>query len=294
MENKIKLFALLFFSYLTFNLFTQNMANTSDETENRNLLWKITRIGEVDSYLFGTSDILPVKGYELPKKVKKAFDKADRLVMELKLDNPNFQAEMMEHINMKDGKTFDKLLNEQDYKKLDAYLQQNLGVGIDFFNTFKPAVVRSYLIPTFMETEILSFEELFLELNQANKKEIEGLEQPVDQLSVYDEIRYEDQVAEIMQMVNKDGQTKASYQQLASLYKSENLEDIFHFIQKQLGASKTKLIFENRNRKFIPVIKTMTQSKSNFIAIGVGHLGGGNGLIELLKNEGYTVSAVID
>ena len=54
---------------------------------------------------------------------------------------------------------------------------------------------------------------------------------------------------------------------------------------------KTKLL-DKRNQNWIPKINAVIQNKSCFIAIGAGHLVGENGLINLLKNQGYTVEPI--
>lgn len=47
-----------------------------------------------------------------------------------------------------------------------------------------------------------------------------------------------------------------------------------------------------RNKKWITVIKSNIQNCSCLIAVGAGHLPGKEGLINLIRKEGYTVKPV--
>ena len=51
-------------------------------------------------------------------------------------------------------------------------------------------------------------------------------------------------------------------------------------------------IVAGRNRKWIPVIESNIQDCSCLIAVGAGHLPGKEGLINLLREEGYTLTPV--
>ena len=47
-----------------------------------------------------------------------------------------------------------------------------------------------------------------------------------------------------------------------------------------------------RNKKWLPIIVDKSKSKSCFIAVGAGHLGGKDGLISLLHQAGFIVSPI--
>jgi uncharacterized protein YbaP (TraB family) len=47
-----------------------------------------------------------------------------------------------------------------------------------------------------------------------------------------------------------------------------------------------------RNQNWIPQISKMVQEKPIFIAVGAGHLPGEQGVLKLLQEAGYTITAV--
>jgi len=46
---------------------------------------------------------------------------------------------------------------------------------------------------------------------------------------------------------------------------------------------------DERNANWIAKIRKMTASQSILFAVGAGHLGGENGVLNLLKKEGFTI-----
>ena len=47
-----------------------------------------------------------------------------------------------------------------------------------------------------------------------------------------------------------------------------------------------------RNKNWIPKIEQLIQQKTCFIAVGAGHLAGENGILELLRKQGFTVEPI--
>jgi uncharacterized protein len=52
------------------------------------------------------------------------------------------------------------------------------------------------------------------------------------------------------------------------------------------------LLLYNRNRKWARELDTLLPGKSLLIAVGAAHLPGKDGVIELLRREGYTVDPI--
>ncbi len=52
------------------------------------------------------------------------------------------------------------------------------------------------------------------------------------------------------------------------------------------------LLLYNRNRKWARELKKLLPGRSLLVAVGAAHLPGKEGVIELLRKEGYTVEPV--
>ena len=53
------------------------------------------------------------------------------------------------------------------------------------------------------------------------------------------------------------------------------------------------LMLQNRNQNWIPVMATEMKKAPTFFAVGAAHLGGINGVINLLRKRGYLVKPII-
>jgi len=71
----------------------------------------------------------------------------------------------------------------------------------------------------------------------------------------------------------------------------QNLEELGKIEQEDDSGFYQKFVGD-RNKNWIPLINDYIHKKPSFIAVGAGHLPGQNGVIQLLKNEGYTVTPV--
>ena len=76
------------------------------------------------------------------------------------------------------------------------------------------------------------------------------------------------------------------------MYKKQDIDAM----SKMLGseednelANYENMLIVNRNRNWIPIMGKMMREKMTFFAVGAGHLGGAKGVVNLLRQEGYTI-----
>ncbi len=53
------------------------------------------------------------------------------------------------------------------------------------------------------------------------------------------------------------------------------------------------LLLTNRNKNWIPVITREARAMPSFFAFGAGHLGGKDGVINLLRKKGFKVTPIM-
>lgn len=86
----------------------------------------------------------------------------------------------------------------------------------------------------------------------------------------------------------------ASDDQLIELYSQGDIFRLNQLLKRNLDVipgSYDKLIFE-RNKSMSSVLDSLMKVNSVFCAVGAGHLAGNDGMINLLRQKGYTVRAV--
>jgi uncharacterized protein YbaP (TraB family) len=259
------------------------------------LLWKISGNGlKEPSYLFGTIHI--TCDATLSEKVKTALDKTQQLCLELDMDDPNLQAEMMNSMVMQNGVTMKSLAKPEDFKAVDAFLTTNLGFSAEMLNPVKPFMVSAMLYPKMLNCETQSVEAELIKIAKAQNEEVIGLETVGEQLAVFDAIPYQEQMNELV-ITAKDNmqRDKTELTEMMAIYKSENVEAMVTFTEKSPNAMTSKygdVLLKNRNQNWISRMTTIAKNKPTFFGVGAAHLGGKEGVIALLRKAGFTVEAV--
>ena len=257
------------------------------------LLWSVEGEGLKRSYLYGTFHILPQSDFVVSEEVFQAFMASDRVVMEMDMDDPTIQLEIMKYISMEEGITLDQLLGDADYAKLDTLLKESYGVGANVFNTWQPMIVGAMLIKNFIEGEAVSFETAFVGYAHEHQKETCGLETPREQMLIFDNIPPEDQVEDLKEMLNDEEKIASVYRKMIDMYKQEDIQALYDYLVSYYDdPEEIDLLLDARNKKWIPKIVEFSTEDSSFFLVGAGHLAGEQGLIKLLRKEGYTVRAV--
>ncbi len=261
----------------------------------KGLLWKITSPKfEKPSYLYGTIHI--TCDASLAEATKKALSETEKLFLELDMDDPALQMTMMQHMRMSGGKTLKSLLSEGDFKLLDNYMKRNLGMSAVLVNTVKPFMISAMFYPKMIECPMQSVEQELMKLSAQSQKEILGLETVTDQLAIFDAIPYEVQLEELIKSVKNDFvNDKAETAKLYESYATQDVELMYKLAtesQNKLTSEYDDVLLDKRNKSWIPVIETQLQKQPSFFAVGAAHLGGPNGVINLLRKAGYVVEVV--
>jgi uncharacterized protein YbaP (TraB family) len=80
---------------------------------------------------------------------------------------------------------------------------------------------------------------------------------------------------------------------MLEVYQKQHLNELQHLLDQEPGFSDTKeVMLDNRNKNWVTQLRDILPQKNIFIAVGAGHLVGENGLISLLKKEGYTLRPI--
>ena len=301
-----------YFSYITLPVLTvlfitscsgpKAVQQDSDKLPNA-LLWKIEGKGLKDpSYLFGTIHMINKDDYFLPEGLEEAFNKSDKVVFEIDLDDMSDMGSLMGMLTglmMKDGMTLKKLLTPEEYKEVSTYFE-GMGLPMAMLGKVKPMFLSMLaevnMDPTAMESEeIMSYEmELYDKANN-DGKDVGGLETMAYQMSLFDSIPYKEQALMLLDAVRGTNLESDMFDQTVALYKLQDIEAMVNMVSESemKGESNFEdVLLNNRNRNWIPVMGKKMATGSTFFAVGAGHLGGPQGVIRLLKKEGYEVTPV--
>lgn len=268
----------------------------SVSSANAALLYKITGKDMAEpSYLYGTIHLICEADFNVAEATQKAFDEADKLIMELDMDDPNMMQSMQAKIFQPEGLKISSGLTEAQAEKLDAFFKANMGVGLSAFDGMRPFVVSGMLMSAQLDCgQPASFEGYFTQQAMMQQKPVEGLETVDFQFGVFEQIPHAEQVQWLADALEDEAGAKAELQRMIDLYQAEDIDGMYGmFTEMDEYAEYKEVLLDQRNFAWQESLDNELQAEgSEFIAVGAGHLGGKAGMINLLRERGYTVEPV--
>ena len=281
----LSVFSLSFISILLLTSCKGPKAATAEaDTLPDALLWKIEHKDlKAPSYLFGTIHMIPEEDFFLPDGLEEAFEKSERVVFEIDMDDMSDMGSlmgMMSGLMMKDGMTLQKLLTPAEYQEVSEYFEA-MGMPMFLLGNVKPMFLSMLAA-------------LYDKANETSKQ-VGGLETMAYQMSLFDSIPYKDQAVMLLDAVRGTNQESDMFEETVELYKLQKIEAMVAMVgesDENADGNYEDVLLNNRNQNWIPAMKKKMSKASIFFAVGAGHLGGEQGVIRLLRKEGYTVTPV--
>lgn len=265
------------------------------------LLWQVSGNGlQKPSFIFGTMHLLCKEDAAMSDGLKKAMAASEKIYMELDMDNMGeMMMGMMAMMNMKNGVTLKKLVTPEEYEKIKTFFtkEQSL-LPFSMMESMKPLLLASTIMEDQAECKTAGMGGMEMSImaengkNNAAKKEILGLETMAMQAGVFDSIPYEKQAKELLQMIDSAASVKAETEKLTKAYLSQNLDSIERLaMTSEPGLNDyMDILLYRRNQNWVTQLKTIMAKQPVLAAVGAAHLVGPQGLIELLKKAGYTLT----
>ena len=287
--------ALVWLQLLFVTLLAASPANAAEKFDH-GLLWKIQAGGAAPSYLFGTMHSEDPEVVRLPSAVQQAFDRSRGLTLEVVLDPKSLLA-MTSGFMLGDGSTLESHFGAPWYKRVVSAMAV-YGIPEIIVSTMKPWAVAVTLMTPPTETGIVLDLQLYQRALAAGKP-VDGLETPLEQLSVFDELSESDQVALLKDTLDNLPDVQRQLDSLKDAYLARNLErlaaisdDSMRDSDPQLVARFTDKLITRRNRRMAERMQSRLRSGGQFIAVGALHLPGRDGLLHLLSQRGYTLTRI--
>lgn len=265
------------------------------------LLWQIDGNGlSTPSYLFGTIHMIDKNAFFWPKGTLSALDAAEKVVFEIDLDDMFDMGKamgLMTKAFMNDGKTLKDFYSPEDYNLVKAHFED---MGIPFFmmQKMKPMFLTVFASGDIKpgeglsgEGDIKSYEMELYSIAQESKKDVSGLETIDYQISVFDSIPYQEQADMLLQTIKTSDVEDDSFKQMIEMYTTQDINLMVSSMSEEEGISGNEdVLLYNRNRNWIPIMSEKMKSESTFFAVGAGHLAGKEGVLDLLKRQGYKLT----
>jgi len=270
---------------------------TFSQEVSSSLLWEIKgKKVKTPSYLFGTMHLIPQEDFLFPKSLQEKVINSDLLIMEI--GGLSEQMSAVKFLLLDSGNLFDYFTAIQQ-DSLFLYFETELNESKESvkakYGGMKPLVLLQLLTQNAFGENPSSYEMSLEAIARKNNVPIEGLETIEEQIGFFDKLSMSEQVEMVMSSLRHSASSKEEMEKLIESYLSQNVDSIASLITNaEVGTDLFEEQFlTQRNIDWIPAIKNHLRKSSCFIAVGAGHLGGEKGIIQLLREEGYTLEPIL-
>jgi len=261
----------------------------------KSCLWSLqTKSSTV--YFLGSLHLLKRDAYPLESVIEKAYATSQKIIFETDIaamKDPVVQAKILELGLYPEGQNLYQNLDGGTRRLLENKLS-GLGLPLEHFARFKPWVVALTLAS--LELQRLGFDPnygidiYFFHRAGKDGKEIGYLEPADYQLNLLAKMNKEDQSSFLNQTLRDLELVLQLAGEIVSYWKTGDAESLHALLFKSFKDYPNihaRLLIQ-RNKKWVSKIENLTREKKNvLVVVGVGHLVGPDGLLDLLRKRGY-------
>lgn len=273
---------------------------------NAQLLWKISGNGlEKPSYVFGTHHLAPLSIKDSIAAMPQALSETTQVYGEVVMSEmmtPAFMQEMQKNMMLPADTTLQSLFTTQQYEQVGKVVKENLMADISMLAQLKPAAIMQQLVvilsmkylPGFNPQE--QIDAYFQQQAQQNGKKVGGLETAQSQLGIlFNSQSLRRQAEQLFCIASDIEKTMKQSKELVNCYKAQDLDGVLRLMEEREGTScdpqpgEMEALIDNRNIAWTKKMPAIMQESPTFFVVGAGHLPGDKGVLNLLKQQGYTL-----
>lgn len=274
---------------------------------NAQLLWRISGNGLTEpSYIMGTHHLASLSIKDSIQGLQTALDHTRQVYGELKMsemqDQTKAAALMQKYMTTETDTTFKSLFTDEEYELINKCSKENLMFDIAMLPKVKPAFLSNNLIVILYMKHVGGFNpqeqlDTYFQTQATEKgKKTEGLETMDFQMDLlYNQSSLKRQAETLLCFINNIDENIELTKKLTSAYMAQDLAAMEKISDGELCSmtpqEKTNMI-DNRNQKWVKALPEIMKTAPTFIAVGALHLPGENGVLNLLKKQGYAVDPV--
>ncbi len=269
-----------------------------DATHPKPFLWTVTTTTNV-VYLLGSLHVLKPGDYPLHPAIEQAYTASRTVVFEVDpdtMDTPQAQRTVLATALYPEGETLEQHLSSESYALLKTKVA-DIGMPLSMFHRYKPwfcAVTLTALTLQKLEFDPAhGIDRYFFNKAKTDRKSILPLETFEDQIHLFSVMTGKNQEAFLRQALQELDLVGSMTDELLQAWKTGDAATLDRILTSSFAdypALYHRLLVQ-RNKAWMQTIIPLLQRQENvLIVVGAGHLGGPQGLVALLRKQGYTVA----
>jgi uncharacterized protein YbaP (TraB family) len=263
-------------------------------------LWDAERAGQ-HVWLLGSIHLGRPDFYPLATPIEDAFAKADTLVVEADVSDPNAVLALMPTTVLPDSQKVGSLLDAKQNKRLDAALQR-YGLPHAAVDHMKPWFLALTLSSLVMQRQGMAPDQgidlHYLKLAKQQGKKVVELESVKSQFELFDQLPQGDEVALLATSLDPkvDTQMKPQLEAMVKAWQQGDVKAMRRVLDDDIPKDDPAMkrvsdkLFGLRNRGMVVKIESLAGQPAPLVVVGAGHLAGPDNLIDMLKARGFRLT----
>lgn len=268
---------------------------------NAQILWKVeSSETSAKSYILGTHHLADNSIVESLNSLPEIMDIIDEMYFEVSIDSlmsTDGQLLLQKEMMMPNGKFITPYFNIDETIAINNYLKPIFGGGIALFCHLKPAAIQYSISNLYLQSVSLADKptiDWYLE-TCAHTESIpcKYLETVAEHVKIPFSQNIKDQALELLRYIDIPSDSiMVAHRTILNAYQNRDFDKINKIMIEDSIEDHYSYIVVNRNMKWANIILSQLPRKSLLIVVGIGHLCGEKGLINILQNNGYTIEAI--
>ncbi len=256
------------------------------------------------SYIFGTHHIAPISVID-QFGAKAPFESAVQVVGEIDMTQDPMQlaAAMQPHMMAPADSTLSKVISADVYDKVNEAFKKLApmpGMDLSMLEPLKPVSVNTMIAVSLAQQAMPGYnpaEQLdtwFQTTGMSEGKKIVPLETVEQQASIlFDSMPIAYQAEDLVEMLLDVQKAVLKTKELSDAYLAQDIDKLLALSEAENERPDfMKALIDNRNADWLKKLPAIFNDGSTFVAVGALHLAGEKGIVQGLRNLGYTVTPI--
>ena len=279
---------------------------------NAQLLYKISGNGlKSPSYIVGTYHLAPASFADEIKGMSEAFAAVEQVYGEVDMQSAQAsQMAMLQAMMLPEGKYVSDMFSEEEMERINAYVRENMGMDLthpmlrEQLGRMRPSVLAMQLglleyikvTPNFNPNALI--DDHFQKEARKRGLAVGGFESAEFQMELlYGESTDEEEREALLKLVDDKDKILEEMQAMTNAYFSFDMKGIHELTIRSveigdMTVEEFREMITDRNHNWVEQMPEIMAAKPTLFVVGAGHLPGDEGVLELLKAQGYKVRAV--
>lgn len=268
------------------------------KAQESSILWEINGNGITKpSYLFGSLKFIGEKEFYLPKEVKEKIKQSIIFAIEDEVDH-HAQHELNKALHFPKGESLASHLSAEDYARVVAFFESEFKISKKLFEAkyarLIPLALSISMTRLSLREKVKFYDIELLKFAKSNKIKSYSLEAIDREAKALTSFSIAEQTKALLHTVNNFEKQKTEFKNLMEDYPQGRLEEIFEYTLHPMENNQDFInaFYYERNKEWMPKIEKMISENVAFISVGISHLEGDGGLLNLFKEKGYTLTPI--